>query len=119
MKQFAGFTALRVLGTLLSYGIYLALLPFMNYEIAYVIAYVSGIAIAYSTNSKMLFKREMNRKSAFLFTASYAVQFVISWIILKVCVEIIGVPEIFALAVSVVAMLPISYVLSKWAILRH
>ena len=118
MRIFAGFTFMRILCTAATYVLYVLLLRWMPYERAYVISYVFGIALAYATSSTLVFNRRMNKKSAILFPLTYLVQFVLSWLILKFCVEVIGIPQWLALGVSVVVMLPPAYVMSKWAIVR-
>ncbi|MBP3983139.1 GtrA family protein [Pseudoxanthomonas helianthi] len=119
MKVLAGFTLMRILCTGATYVIYLLLLQRMSYELAYVISYAAGIIMAYVTSSLLVFNRPMNRKSAALFPLTYLVQFVLSWIILKICVEVVGVPQWLAWGVSVVALLPLAFVMSKWALFRE
>lgn len=109
---------MRILCTGVTYGLYLLLLQWMRYEPAYFISYGVGIVLAYATSAAIVFNRPMNRRSATVFPLTYLVQFILSWIILKISVEIFGVPQWLALGVSVVVLLPLAYVMSKWAIFR-
>lgn len=118
MKVFAGFTLMRILCTVATYLAYIVLLRWMPYESAYAVSYLLGIALAYATSSVIVFNRPMTRKSALRFPLTYLVQFVLSWLILKFCVEVIHVPQWLAFGVSVAMMVPLAYVMSKWAIVR-
>lgn len=116
MKRFFGFTLMRVFCTVATYGLYLLLLKWMRYELAYAISYGVGIVLAYATSTVVVFGQRMNRKSALLFPMVYIVQFVLGWLILRACVELLDMHAELALLISVVMLLPLSYLMSKWAV---
>ena len=58
--RFARFVAAGVVNTAASYAIYLLLLPFVDYQLAYAIAYVAGIATQYVLHSRFVFAQPMS-----------------------------------------------------------
>lgn len=119
MRKFIDFTAMRIVCAVLTYGLYLLLLRWIGYEAAYFVAYLVGIVLAYVTNALIVFNQPLNRKSAFLFPLTYIVQFLLGWAVLRASVEMAGVPEWLALGISTILTLPVTYVMSKWAILKR
>ena len=117
--EFPRFVLVRLLCAVASYGIYAALLLVSSYEVAYVASYVFGVALAFATSSKYVFQKAMNVKSALLFPSVYLVQFALGFVVIKVAVDRLGVPEWLGLGVSVAATLPATYILSKWVIGRN
>lgn len=112
-SEFIRFVLLRAMCTVLSYGLYLALLPWIRYEAAYVIAFVTGVVLAYVVNATVVFREPMRPRSALRFPLVYVVQFALSWLLLRVAVEHFGVPESWALLLAVAATLPVTFVLSR------
>ena len=105
--------------TLVAYAVYLVLLHFMRYELAYAVGYVVGIATAYVLNTAFVFRQPMRAQSATRFPLVYVAQFAISLVILRAAVESAGIPRWLALAVSIAVTLPITFFLSRWIIRRN
>lgn len=112
-REFVRFGLLRAACAVLSYGLYLALLPWFPYEAAYAVAFVAGVALAYVVNATVVFREPMRVRSALRFPLVYVVQFVLSWFLLRIAVEQLGVPESWALLLAVSAILPVTFVLSR------
>jgi len=103
--------------TALTYALYLGLATFLPYQVAYLIAYVAGIGIAYLINSKLVFGTPLSLKRASVYPLVYLVQYVIAAGLLAVLVEFAGLSEKIAPLVVIVAMIPVSYGLN-WLALR-
>lgn len=116
--EFGRFVFVRALCAVVTYGAYLLLLVPVSYEAAYVLSYLLGIALAYVTSAKFVFRREVSRRSALLFPLVYIVQFAFGFVVIRFAVDYLGVPEGLGLAVSVLATLPVTFAMSRWIIHR-
>lgn len=116
VREVASFVALRVVCAVVTYGVYILLLAWTGYLAAYGIAYALGIVLAYVSNAFLVFKQPINRRSALSFPLVYVVQFLLGLLILRALVEWLRVPEWLGLGLSVLITLPITYVMSRWAI---
>jgi putative flippase GtrA len=114
--EFLRFLIVGGINTVVAYGVYLVLLQWLRYEIAYAIGYVTGIATAYALSTAFVFRQPMRPRSAARFPLVYAVQFLVSLGLLRLAVEAFDVPQWLALAVSVVLTMPITFVLSRWIV---
>ena len=112
-REFARFVLVRGACAVVTYMLYLVLLLGMRYEIAYVISFVVGVALAYVANAAFVFRTPMRKKAAIQFPIVYVFQFVVTLILLRVAVENLGIPKAFALAAAVAFTLPITYFLSR------
>lgn len=99
--------------TALTYALYLLLLIFLPYEIAYTISYLSGILIAYIFSRYFVFKKSNGLKSKILFPLIYVIQYGIGLAVIWFCIEKIGLPEWIAPIISICATIPLTYLLSK------
>ncbi|MBN8481197.1 MAG: GtrA family protein [Xanthomonadales bacterium] len=112
--EFLRFLVMGGANTIVAYAIYLLLLQWLRYEIAYTIGYAVGIAMAYVLSSTFVFRQPFRRRSAMRFPFVYVAQFLVSFVLLKVAVEWIGLPEWLALGFAVVATIPVTFALSRW-----
>lgn len=115
MLELIKFIATRVASTVASYLIYLALLHWIGYELAYLIAYAAGVILSYLVNALFVFKQPMSRRSAALFPLIYVLQFLLGMVILRLCVEELHLPEWLGMAISILLTLPLAFGLSRWA----
>jgi putative flippase GtrA len=115
IRQFFHFAVVRAACAVLSYGCYLLLLLWFQYELAYVVSYLVGIGLAY-VSSAFVFKEPLRRTSALVFPVVYVVQFVLGLVLLRFAVEAMGIPEALALAFSVAVTLPLTFLMSRWAV---
>lgn len=116
VREVAFFVILRVACAVVTYGLYILLLAWTGYLVAYVIAYALGIVLAYVSNAVLVFKQPINRRSALSFPLVYIVQFLLGLLVLRALVEWFQVPEWLGLGLSVLITLPITYLMSRWAI---
>lgn len=102
------------LNTTATYGIYLLLLPVLRYEIAYSIAYVLGIGLAYLLNVWYVFRVRHSTRKLTLFPLAYFVQYLLGILVLRFTVETMGVPRAFALLFSLTITVPIVFLLIRY-----
>lgn len=101
------------LNTALTYGIYLLLNLFTNYQASYVVAYTSGILFSYLFNSQVVFKLKKSWKGLLIYPSVYLFQYLIGAVLLHILVESFRIPKEIAPLLIIVALLPITYILSK------
>ena len=99
--------------TLVSYAIYVALLRWLAYPVAYGIAYVAGIAWSYAANTLFVFRTRPSLRRAAMFPFVYVAQYVVGTALLVALVDGAGVPRALAPAVVIVVTIPMTYLLSK------
>lgn len=102
--------------TIVAYAIYLLLLQWMRYEIAYSIGYAVGIVMAYALSAVFVFRKPMRKRSAMRFPLVYLAQFLISLGLLRLAVEVIHIPQWLALGFAVVLTIPVTFLLSRWVL---
>ena len=114
--EFVRFLIMGTTNTLVAYAIYLVLLNWLRYELAYGIGYAVGIVIAYAVSAVFVFRKPMRKRSALRFPLVYVSQFLISLGILRLAVEVAHVPEWLAFAIAVGVTIPITFVVSRWVL---
>ncbi|MEZ5460903.1 GtrA family protein [Dokdonella sp.] len=102
--------------TVVAYAIYLLLLNWMRYEVAYTIGYGVGIVMAYALSAVFVFRKPMRKRSALRFPLVYVAQFLISLALLRLAVEVIHIPQWLALGFAVILTIPVTFLLSRWVL---
>lgn len=99
--------------TAFTYAIYLALNMVLAYQLAYFLAYTLGVVFAYWFNAVVVFRVPLSWKGFFSYPIVYIVQYAASAFLLGGLVEIAGIMEALAPLVVAIAMVPVTYVISK------
>ncbi|WP_338554877.1 GtrA family protein [Paenibacillus sp. KS-LC4] len=97
---------------------YLALLNIFNYSLAYSISYIAGIVISYVFNTIFVFKQPVSIKSFLKFPIVYIVQYLLNILLIYLFVEKFHISEKLALIISIFFTFPITYVLSKYVLIK-
>lgn len=104
--------------TITSYLIYLTLLHFTHYNIAYSISYVFGVIQSYLLNSYYVFKVKPSLKKALSFPLVYIMQYGLGLILLHIIIKMLHIsPETAGILVIIIST-PINFVLNR-LILKH
>lgn len=114
--RFGRFVALGIANSLATYLIYLALLGFIGYALAYTVAYVCGIGISYAANSMLVFRTRMTVRSAATFPLVYVFQYVAGLVIIALLVEVLAVPAWLAPWIATAVLVPASFVLTRFVL---
>lgn len=112
-NKFVKFLGAGVINTIASYMVYAFLVMFINYQIAYAIAFVFGIVLSFILNTKYVFQVQQTMKKFVLFPLVYLVQYLLGAFMMNFIIEIVGINKFFAPLVVTVCLLPVSYLLSK------
>lgn len=117
-SSFVRFLASGGLNTLVTYLMYLVMLRFFSYRIAFTVAYVFGIIVAYGLNRTFVFRTHQGWRSIFFFPFVYLVQYLASLVILWLWVKQLSMPEEVAPLAAIAFTIPLTFVLSKLAFTR-
>ncbi len=112
-RPFTRFLISGGVNTVLTYLVYLALIPVMAYTLAYSASYVAGIVIAYVINTRFVFQARMQARSALLYPLVYVAQYAAGVALLALLVEGLGLDERLAPAAVIVLTIPLTFVLSR------
>jgi len=117
IQQWIRFLVGGGINTAFTYGIYLILMLFVHYQIAYLIAYIVGVVFAYWFNAVIVFKVPLSWKGLFSYPIIYIIQYTISAFLLNIFVETLQIDKTFAPLMIIIIMIPLTYVLNKYVLL--
>jgi len=101
------------INTLSGYLIYVVLLRFFPYLIAYSIAYALGIFLSYFLNSKFVFDQELKLSKAIRYPLVYLMQFLLGATCLYLLVQLLRVNKFLAPFIVVMITIPVTFFLSR------
>lgn len=104
--------------TLLSYALYALLLLGVHAKPAYALSYLMGIAWSYSINTIWVFRRKWTWRGLLSFPLVYAAQAGLSFLLFVLLLDHWSLPALAAPLVTIVLMLPLTYVLGRAVIHR-
>jgi len=96
-----------------AYLAYLLLLQVAPYRVAYTMAYVVGILVSYSLNAIFVFRRGVSWRTFLRFPWIYALQYLVSLLLVTAGVEWLGMQAWLAPLVALVITIPLAYLLSR------
>lgn len=102
------------INTAFTYAMYIALNQVISYQVAYLIAYATGVIFAYWFNAVIVFKARMSWKGCFSYPIIYITQYAFSALVLGVLIEFANVNVIVAPLIVTVVMIPVSYILNRY-----
>jgi putative flippase GtrA len=113
------FLVTGALNTIMTFGIYVALKTVFDYQIAYFLSYVSGIVFAYLMNALFVFKKRVSLRSFIRFPLVYVVQYIAGAFLLELLVQVLGLSVTFAPLFVIVLTLPLTFLLSRFVLLKY
>lgn len=99
-----------------TYLVYLGMNAFLNYQVAYLIAYAAGVVFSYWFNARVVFCVPLSWRGLFSYPIVYLVQYVFSAFLLGGFIEFFNMREMVAPLVVAVAMIPFTYLMSKFVL---
>jgi len=112
-SEFLRFVISGAINTGSSYLLYLLLLLFLPYSIAYTLSYFSGIVLSYYLNSRFVFHQALDWKKAVQYPLVYAVQYLASFLLLTLFVQVLHISDVIAPILVVLASIPLTFSLSR------
>jgi putative flippase GtrA len=116
--QFARFLISGGVNTGVTYLIYVGLVLFLAYPVAYTVTTVLGIVSSYVLNAQFVFRRKLSVNTALRYPIVYVAQYVLGLILLYLLVEKARISKFVAPILIVTATVPLNYVLSRYVIGR-
>jgi putative flippase GtrA len=117
-SEFVRFIFFGAVNTGITFVMYVFLLWFLSYGIAYTISYAAGILISYWLNAMFVFQEPLRIGRALQYPLVYLLQYLLGLVLLFLLVEVAHVSKIVALLLIVVLTLPITFLLSRYLIRR-
>ena len=112
-KHVISFVLCGVFNTAVTYLLYLLLSGIMHYQLAYLVAYTSGIALAYVLNLRLVFNVRSSFKKIISYPLVYVVQYLLGAGLLYLLLIIFGLSNALAPLLVTVFLLPVSYLMNK------
>ncbi len=118
LRNVLRFVAAGAVNTLISLIIYQAALFVTGHLAAYGFAYAVGVVLAYWLYARHVFAAQTSARGFVLFAALYCAAGVIGALINAGLIESLGWHARIAILATVVLMLPVNYLASRWCLLR-
>jgi putative flippase GtrA len=115
--QFLKFIICGLINFFCSYLIYLFLLIFVHYQIAFLLSFISGILISSCLNISFTFSQKMSRKLFIQLCTLYLVQYIFSFFLLWFFVNVFCCNQRMAPFILVIVCAPINFLLNRKIIL--
>jgi putative flippase GtrA len=106
------------LNTIFGYFLYLALLIFFDYYIAYTVSFFASIIIAFFINGCYVFKTRILWKRIAHYPVLYILQYFVGLIFIFILISWCGVSEKIAPIVNAALLTPLSFIANKWFFLK-
>jgi putative flippase GtrA len=104
--------------TLISLGIYQAALFVMGHLPAFALAYAAGIVLAYYLYARHVFAAQTSARGFVLFAVFYGTSALLGGVINGVLIDALGLHARLAIFATIVLMLPVNFLGSRWILLR-
>lgn len=101
-----------------TYLVYLGMNFFLSYQVSYFIAYATGIIFSYWFNARIVFRVPLSWTGLFSYPIAYVVQYLVSAFFLGRLVEFFRINELIAPLIATIALIPMSYLISKFLLER-
>ncbi len=116
--EFSRFLLVGGVNTIWSYLLYAALQVVLPYQIAYTVAYVASVVVAYYLNARFVFRSPLSWGKALRFPTVYVAQYIMGVAALYLLVELLAVHQLFAPFLVVAATVPVTFLLSRFILKR-
>lgn len=107
------FLAFGAFNTVLTYAVYWVLVAWLPAQVAYALVYALGIVVAYLGNALWVFAARPRVRTALAYPLLYGVQYLAGAGLLALATGPAGLAPRPALALVIVALVPLSYALNR------
>lgn len=118
-RHFFRFLVMGILNTIATFSIYVMLKTVLDYQIAYLLAYVSGIVFAYFMNALFVFKKSISLRAFIRFPLVYVVQYIVGAVLLELFVRVLGLSVTFAPLFVIILTLPLTFFLTRFVLSKY
>jgi putative flippase GtrA len=111
--RLAGFVAVGVFNTAVTFGLYQLFLLAWRYEIAFTLSFLSGIAISYYLNSRHVFAARLSLRRCLAYAGYYLMIYLINLGLVRLAVEQGGISPVWAPLLVLCVTIPINFLGAK------
>ena len=116
--EFVRYLVAGATNTLVTYGLLVLAMRFVNYLVAYTACYATGIALGYALQSLFVFRVPLQWRTVVRFPLAYVVQYAFGAALLSLLVDVGHVDRRLSALIVVVANVPVGFIVNRRA-LRH
>ncbi len=117
-RPFLRFVIVGALNTALTFGIYVVLVHFLHYQLAYAISYVAGIALQFLLHSRFVFRVPLRVVNLVGYPPIHVVLYAFGAALLYVLVARMGMNLRIAPLLVIVSSVPLSFALTRAWLVR-
>lgn len=115
-SEFFRFLLVGVSNTLVTYVVYLLLLPLLPYLYAYTLSYCVAVVNSYFMNVLFVFRNKVSLRSFLKFPFVYVAQYFLGASILWLLVGKMGLAPAWAMVVVIIVTVPITFLASSFVL---
>lgn len=105
--------------TAVTYVLYLAMLTWLDYRLAYVLAFVAGIGLSFLLLRHLVFARPGKRHSLAWLAASQVLQLGLGLVVVQAWVAWLHAPVWLAPLAAIAVCVPLMFFIQRWIFTSH
>lgn len=113
-KEFIFFIFIGVINTFNGVVFSFIYSSLLNENLAFVLGYISGLAVSYILNSYITFKEKLSFTKFIKFGVSYIPNFIIQNIVVIITFNILGLHKLIAYCLAAIIGIPVTFILLKF-----
>lgn len=113
-KEFILFIIIGVINTFNGVVFSFIYSSLLNENIAFILGYISGLAVSYILNSYITFKEKLAFTKFIKFAISYIPNFIIQNIVVIITFNILGLHKLIAYCLAAIIGIPVTFILLKF-----
>lgn len=113
-KEFIFFIAIGVINTFNGVVFSFIYSNLLNENLAFVLGYISGLAVSYILNSYITFKEKLDFRKFIKFAISYIPNFIIQNVVVIITFNILGLHKLIAYCLAAIIGIPVTFILLKF-----
>ena len=112
-REFVRFMLVGASNTLLSWVLFVVLVRFMHYPVAYTLAYAAGIVNSYLLNVCFVFRERVSITSFLKFPLVYLLQYGLGLLLMSLLAGKFGMKPEVAMTVVILITLPVTFLATR------
>ncbi len=102
-----------------TYALFWLLAAWLHHQLAFALAFVVGVAVAYLLNTRFVFAVRGGARSALGYPLVYLATYALNSLLLEAGVVLFGWSPRWALLPAIAVGVPVSFALNRWWLSRH
>ena len=117
-KQVLLFAVAGLARTVLGYLLYLLLLRFLPYWLAFTTCYVATLAFSFYLNGRYVFEASVTARRAIRYVLIYCINYLLSLGVLMLAVEVLYLGPVVAPLCVIAVMFPVNFLAERFALTK-